>query len=240
MTRRRAAALALACAAALTLGGCAVEGTVTIESAQRVAVDVTVRNPDTASCDGYAEAVGWGLVVTPVEGDTGPRCRFVGSVDPAKLGLANVLLIDGGEHLFFGLYPIGPGATLGSRSMHSVLDLDLRFVFPGPVLRSSGTMSGNEAGFTREQLLEGGLTAVGQGHPGPPWWLLALGGGLAGGTGIGAAIARAVWRRGPDTTDEAPEAGDGDVPADPSEASVDAPVAPPAAVDDSVWAPPDR
>ena len=167
MTRRRAAALALACAAALTLGGCAVEGTVTIESAQRVAVDVTVRNPDTASCDGYAEAVGWGLVVTPVEGDTGPRCRFVGSVDPAKLGLANVLLIDGGEHLFFGLYPIGPGATLGSRSMHSVLDLDLRFVFPGPVLRSSGTMSGNEAGFTREQLLEGGLTAVGQGHPGP-------------------------------------------------------------------------
>lgn len=236
----RGAVLALGCAAALLLGGCSVEGTLTVESAERIGVDLTVRDIAGAACEDYAEAGELGLQVTPVEGP-GTSCRFLGSLSSSEFARANFLLVDAGEHLSIGVYPLGMGAPADADSLAELARLDLRMVFPGPVLRSSGTMSGNEASFTRDDLLEGGLTAVGQGHPGPPTWLLALGGGLAAGAAVGGPIGWAVRRRrGVAAADEAPEADDVDIPDDPAEPSADAPAPPRVAVDDSVWAPPDR
>ena len=251
MTWPRGRALGLACAAALLLGGCAVEGTLTIESARRVAVDLTVRDIDSPSCDDYSEAMELGIRVTPVEGP-GLSCRFVGSLDPEALGgQIDFMVLEVGENLSVASNPLGVLAPADAESLAGLARFDLRVVFPGPVLRSSGTMSGNEASFTRDDLLEGGLTAVGQGHPGPPTWLPGLAGGLVAGTGIGAAIGWAVWRRrGRRPPEEGATATEGDEFADdpedlhptdphPQDPKPPFPPEPRPAGDDSIWAPPD-
>ena len=148
----RGAVLALGCAAALLLGGCSVEGTLTVESAERIGVDLTVRDIAGAACEDYAEAGELGLQVTPVEGP-GTSCRFLGSLSSSEFARANFLLVDAGEHLSIGVYPLGMGAPADADSLAELARLDLRMVFPGPVLRSSGTMSGNEASFTRDDLI---------------------------------------------------------------------------------------
>ncbi len=241
MTLRRGLVLGPVCAAALLFGGCSVDGTLTIESADRVAVDIIVHDLSASSCDEYATAVDLGLLVTPVEGASVLTCRFAGYLDAERLRQTHIALSEVGEHLVLGFDPWGAGDVAEEAELSGLPAFDVTVNFPGPVLRSSGTASGNQARFLRDDLLEPlGLIAVGQAHGGPPWWLLALGLGVVGGAGIGGLASWQLASRRRRPSDEPEVTPDDEFPDDPDEPRPDAAHLPRADIDDSVWAPPDR
>lgn len=221
MTSRHGWVLGLGCAAALLLGGCSIEGTIAIESTERMGVDLVFRDAPVASCDDFRQVTERGFAVTTVAGP-GVSCHVVGYADREVLALVNVLLTTAGEQLSFGFAPLGfeQLADAPAELLPELTSLDLRVIFPGTVLRSSGTASGNEARFTRDDLLElGGLSAVAQDHPGPPFWTLALGGGLLAGASVQAVDDLPLGTEAP-RPDEATALRTSD--------------------DDSAWAPPDE
>lgn len=240
MTLRRGLVLGPACAATLLFGGCSVEGTLTIESADRVAVDITVSDLSASSCDEYARAVDLGLLVTPVVGAPRLTCHFTGYVDAEQLRKTNIALSEVGEHLVLGFDPWGADNVAEEAKLSGLPAFDVTVNFPGPVLRSSGTASGNQARFLRDDLLEPlGLIAVGQAHGGPPWWLLALGLGVLGGAGAGGLAGWLLASRRGRPSEEPEATHDDDFPDDPDEPRPDAAESPRTDVDDSVWAPPE-
>ena len=248
MTVRRGVALALGVAAALLLGGCSIEGTVTIESAQRVAVDITASDVSASSCDEYNEALGLGLTVQPIDGAPRLTCRFEGVVTADALGRTRVALSEVGEQLALGFDPAAFGDSSSTDQLPGLTGFEVRVIFPGPVLHSSGTVDGNDTLFSRHHLLEpDGLRVIGQGHAGPAWWLLALVGGALAGAGIGGASGWFLASRRPGPAEDEPSAPDGDelgaVAGDPQPELAAAPhpsaaPAPRQAVDESMWAPP--
>lgn len=182
--RRLAAGIGLALAA-LALTGCRAEGTFDVLSEDRIAVDLTVTDPEIV-CPGQVDALK--LTITRTTDASGaPACHVTGITQATYFSPFGVDVSSAAEYLVL------QASISGGRGSWPPADITIRF--PGQVVESNqGVVAGNTVRITDlGPVAEGsGLRVVALNRPGPPSWVLGV---LAGAVGGVAAVLLVVFGR---------------------------------------------
>jgi len=190
---RRLLTIVIGLVAAVLLTGCDVTGTVKVRSDDMVDLDLRVALDRGDVCDwsGLADAV----QTSEQRGRRGARvCVIRGTIPKERLRRWNVAIAHSGEHIDVTFNPLGLVDGEGPVDDIGVDLVDVVVEFPGQVVDSNATVSGNTVEVTGVPRLTSSpaLRAVALDHPGPPLFLLLPAAAFAlGGLAVGLLVRNA-------------------------------------------------